>query len=438
MHLPRLQGPLPGPCAKQIIARDQKVVSPSYTRGYPLVARRGEGAIVEDVDGNRFLDFSAGIAVVATGHCHPRVVAAIQQQAARLIHMSGTDFYYEELVSLAERLAALSPGDAPRRVSFGNSGAEAVEGAIKLARYHTGRDKFIAFLGAFHGRTLGALSLTARKTSQRKGFSPLVPGVIHTPYPYCYRCPFGKQADTCAVECVKHIEETLFRTIVPPEEVAAIVVEPVQGEGGYIVPPQKFFDELRRVAERFGILLVLDEVQSGVGRTGRIWAAEHFAVTPDIFAVAKGIASGLPLGATVARAEIMNWTPGAHASTFGGNPVACAAALVTLELVEQELADNAAAMGKYLMDRMREWPRKFPCVGDVRGLGLMLGIELVRDQTTKEKAPELRDQVVQRAFEQGLLVLGAGDNTIRLSPPLIITREQCDAALGILEQCLQT
>jgi 4-aminobutyrate aminotransferase len=436
--LPVLQGPVPGPRALEIIARDAECVSPSYTRCYPLVVRRGEGAIVEDVDGNRFLDFNAGIAVVATGHCHPRVVAAVQEQAARLIHMSGTDFYYPEMVALAERLGALSPGGVARRVSFGNSGAEAVEGAIKLARYHSGRDKFIAFLGGFHGRTMGALSLTARKAAQRQGFGPLVPGVVHTPYPYCYRCPFGKQPDSCAVECVKFIEDTLFKTIAPPDEVAAIVIEPVQGEGGYIVPPRKFFDELRRVAERFGILLVLDEVQSGVGRTGRMWAAEHFDVTPDIYAVAKGIASGMPLGATVARAEMMNWPPGAHASTFGGNPVSCAAALVTLELLEQELLANAAAMGGYLMDRMREWPARFAQVGEVRGLGLMLGIELVRDRATKEKAPDVRDRVLQRAFERGLLVLGAGDSTIRLSPPMVITRAQCDWALDVLEECLRT
>jgi 4-aminobutyrate aminotransferase len=285
---------------------------------------------------------------------------------------------------------------------------------------------------------MGALSLTARKAAQRQGFGPLVPGVVHTPYPYCYRCPFGKQPDSCAVECVKFIEDTLFKTIAPPDEVAAIVIEPVQGEGGYIVPPRKFFDELRRVAERFGILLVLDEVQSGVGRTGRMWAAEHFDVTPDIYAVAKGIASGMPLGATVARAEMMNWPPGAHASTFGGNPVSCAAALVTLELLEQELLANAAAMGGYLMDRMREWPARFAQVGEVRGLGLMLGIELVRDRATKEKAPDVRDRVLQRAFERGLLVLGAGDSTIRLSPPLVITRAQCDWALDVLEECLRT
>jgi 4-aminobutyrate aminotransferase len=435
--LPVLHTPLPGLRAQEIIARDAKFVSPSYTRCYPLVARRGEGAIVEDVDGNRFLDFNAGIAVVSTGHCHPRVVEAIRAQAARLIHMSGTDFYYEEMAALAERLSDLAPGGVARRVSFGNSGAEAIEGAIKLARYHSGRDKFIAFLGGFHGRTLGALSLTARKATQRKGFGPLVPGVVHALYPYCYRCPFGKEPETCAVECAKYIEETLFRTIAPPEEVAAIVLEPVQGEAGYIVPPRKFFDELRRIAERFGILLILDEVQSGAGRTGRMWAAEHFAVTPDIFAVAKGIASGLPLGATVARAEIMDWKPGAHASTFGGNPVACAAALVTLELLEQELVDRAAQMGAYLMDRLRQWPARFPVVGDVRGLGLMIGIELVRDQESKEPAPEVRDRVLWSAFERGLLVLGAGDSTIRLSPPLVVSRDQCDFAMDVLEECLK-
>ena len=435
--LPSLIGPVPGPRARAVIERDQAVVSPSYTRCYPLVAARGEGCIVEDVDGNRFLDFNAGIAVVATGHCHPRVVAAIQSQAARLIHMSGTDFFYEEMVALAEKLSEIAPGGAARRVSFGNSGAEAIEGCLKLARYATGRDKIIAFLGSFHGRTMGALSLTARKAVQRAGFGPFMPGVVHAPYPYCYRCPYGKQPDSCAVECVSHIENTLLKTIAPAPETAAIVVEPVQGEGGYIVPPKKFFDELARVAEQNGILLVFDEVQSGMGRTGKMWAAEHFEAVPDIFAVAKGIASGLPLGATVARAELMNWPPGAHASTFGGNPVACAAALVTIALLEEELLQNAKRMGDYLRDRMHDWPARFPVVGEVRGLGLMIGIELVHDQQTKEKAPDLRDQVVGRAFERGLLVLGAGDNTLRLSPPLVVTRDQCDFAIETLEQCLQ-
>jgi len=434
--LPIINGPLPGPRARAVIERDGRVVSPSYTRCYPLVAERGEGALVEDVDGNRFLDFNAGIAVVATGHCHPRVVKAVQEQAARLMHMSGTDFYYEEMVALAEKLAEIAPGDMARRVSFGNSGAEAIEGSIKLARWSTKRDKIIAFYGSFHGRTLGALSLTARKAVQRAGFGPLIPGVVHAPYPNCYRCPFGQKPESCAVECVGFIENTLLKTVAPPEETAAIVVEPVQGEGGYIVPPRIFFDELARVASQHGILLIFDEVQSGMGRTGRMWAADHFDAVPDIIAVAKGIASGLPLGATVARADLMTWPPGAHASTFGGNPVACAAALATIALLEEELISNAARMGAYLMDRMREWPHRFAQVGDVRGLGLMIGIELVRDRETREKAPQLRDRVVQMAFERGLLVLGAGDNSLRLCPPLVVTREQCAFALETLEECL--
>jgi 4-aminobutyrate aminotransferase len=434
--LPEIRGPLPGPRARAIIERDAKVISPSYTRSYPLVAERGEGAMVIDADGNRFLDMSAGIAVVATGHCHPRVVAAIRSQAEKLIHMSGTDFYYENMVRLAEKLAALAPGGLARRVFFTNSGTESVEAAMKLARYHTGRDKFIAFLGAFHGRTLGALSLTASKSVQRKGFGPLTPGVSHIPYAYCYRCAYNKQPETCAVECVKVVEDQLLKTILPAEEVAAIVVEPVQGEGGYVVPPMKFFNELRGVAAKHGMLLIADEVQSGMGRTGRMFASEHFDFTPDILTLAKGIASGLPLGAMVARAEIMDWKPGAHASTFGGNPVAVEAALATIELLEESLVEHAARMGEYMMARLREWPRKFACVGDVRGLGLMIGIELVKDRATRERNPELRDKIVQAAFQQGVLVLGAGPNTIRLSPPLVITKEQADFAMDVLEAAL--
>lgn len=435
---PEIRTALPGPRAQAVIERDSRVLSPSYTRCYPLVAERGEGAIVEDVDGNRFLDMNAGIAVVATGHCHPRVVAAIQEQAAKLIHMSGTDFYYENMVRLAEKLAELAPGTMPRRVYFGNSGAEAVEAAMKMARYHTGRDRFIAFFGGFHGRTMGALSLTGSKVIQRKGFGPLVPGVSHVPYAYCYRCAYGKSPDTCAVECVKVLEDQLFKTVVPAEDVAAVVLEPVQGEGGYVVPPQKFFDELQAVARRHGILIIADEVQAGMGRTGKMWASEHFGLVPDIMTVAKGIASGMPLSATVARADVMNWTPGAHASTFGGNPVSVAAALATVELLEQELLDNAANVGARMMQRLRTWPSRYRMVGDVRGLGLMLGIEIVKDRESREMAPEWRDRLEQMAFERGVLVLGAGKSSIRLSPPLIITAEQADAALDILEDCLDT
>jgi 4-aminobutyrate aminotransferase len=435
--LPSLVTPLPGPKARRVIERDSAVLSPSFTRSYPLVVERGEGALVEDVDGNRFLDCAAGIAVVATGHCHPRIVEAIQQQAARLIHMSGTDFYYENMVELAERLAALAPGGVPRRVYFGNSGTEAIEAAIKMARYHTGRAQFVAFLGAFHGRTMGSLALTASKSVQKKGFFPLMPGVHHVPYAYCYRCAYDKTPDACAVECAKAIEDQLFRSVLPPQEVAAIVVEPVQGEGGYIVPPKKFFDELRRIADQHGILLIFDEVQTGMGRTGKTFAAEHFDAVPDILALAKGIASGMPLSATVARAELMQWKPGAHASTFGGNPVSVAAAIVTLELLERELVENAARVGADMKARLDEFPRKFSTIGDVRGLGLMIGIELVRDRGTKERAPELRDRLVQMCFERGVLLLGAGPNSIRICPPLVITRDQADFAVDTIADCMQ-
>jgi len=396
---------------------------------------------VEDPDGNRFLDFAAGIAVVSTGHCHPKVVKAIQEQAAKLIHMSGTDFYYENMVQLAEKLAklaaAMGAGRGPQRVYFGNSGTEAIEAAIKLARYHSGRGQFVAFVGAFHGRTMGSLALTASKSVQKKGFFPVMPGAHHMPYAYCYRCAYGKTPDSCGVECVKAIESELFRTTVPAEEVAAIFVEPVQGEGGYVVPPRKFFDELRRLADRHGILVVADEVQSGMGRTGKMFASQHFGLEPDIIALAKGIASGMPLGAMVARAELMDWKPGAHASTFGGNPVAVAASLATIELLEQELVDNASFIGAHLMVRLRDLPQRFPIVGDVRGLGLMIGIELVRDQKTKERAPDLRDKLVQMCFERGLLVLGAGPNTIRLCPPLVINKDQADFAAQTIEDCLR-
>ncbi|MBI3667307.1 MAG: acetyl ornithine aminotransferase family protein [Acidobacteria bacterium] len=432
-RFPMLSTPLPGPNARRILALDEQYVSPSYTRAYPLVVKRGQGAIVEDVDGNRFLDCSAGIAVVATGHCHPRVVEAIQKQAAELIHMSGTDFYYEGMARLARKLAEIAPGDAPKKVYFGNSGTEAVEAAMKLARYHTGRDKFIAFLGAFHGRTMGALSLTASKPVQRHKFGPLVPGVYHVPYAYCYRCPYGLTPDACAVECATVIERDLFRTILPSKEVAAIVVEPIQGEGGYIVPPPKFLEELRRIADRHGIALVFDEVQCGVGRTGKMWACQHAGVAPDILVTAKGIASGMPLGVTIASADFMSWGPGSHASTFGGNPVSIAAALATIELLEEGLVENAARIGRRMLDRLAEWPRRFPVVGDVRGMGLMIGIEFVTDQQSKQQAPALRDRAVQGAFERGLLVLGCGENVLRLMPPLNLDADQADCALDILE-----
>ncbi len=436
--LPHISTPLPGPEAQKILALDEQYVSPSYTRDYPLVAKRGEGAIVEDVDGNLFLDFAAGIAVVSTGHCHPDVVRVIQKQAATLIHMSGTDFYYPLLAQLAEKMAQIAPGKFPKRVAFGNSGTEAMEAALKIARYHTKRHRFIAFLGAFHGRTFGSLSLTASKAVQRRGFGPLLSGVVHVPYANPYRCPQGHRAPDCVCDCVCSdlIERQLFKTAVPPEDVAAIVVEPIQGEGGYVVPPPAFLDNLRRLADKYGILLIFDEVQCGMGRTGKMWACDHAGVAPDIIITAKGIASGLPLGVTVARADLMDWGPGAHASTFGGNPIACAAALETIRLLEEKYIANAARQGEYLMGRLVDWPHKHRLVGQVRGRGLMIGIELVKNQETREPNPEARNRVVERAFEHGLLILGCGESTIRLMPPLIIDREQADCAVEILDRCI--
>ncbi len=434
--LPRLVTPLPGPAAKEVLQLDGKYVSPSYTRSYPLVAKTGRGALVEDVDGNVFLDFAAGIAVVSTGHCHPEVVAAIQKQAAELIHMSGTDFYYPSLVELAQRLCAITPGQQPKRVYFGNSGTEAIEAAIKLARYHTKREKLIAFYGCFHGRTMGSLSLTASKAVQRKGFGTLLAGVFHVPYPYCYRCPYGLRPESCCTECAAVLERELFKKIVDPEEVAAIIVEPIQGEGGYVPAPPEFLQELQRICRKYGILLVSDEVQCGMGRTGKWWAGDHAGLEPDILCTAKGVASGMPLGATIARADVMDWTPGAHASTFGGNPVCIAAALATIGLIERTYMENARRMGEFLFSRMANWCERHKIVGDIRGKGLMIGIEIVRDQKTKEKAHDLRDRLVQMAFAKGLLVLGAGENTVRLSPPLVIDEEQADFAVRTLDACL--
>jgi 4-aminobutyrate aminotransferase len=443
MSTKTLEGPkiitaLPGPEAKRIIDGDHRYVSPSYTRSYPLVAKQGRGIVVTDVDGNEFFDFSAGIAVTSTGHCHPAVVAAIQKQAAELIHMSGTDFYYESLVTLAERLSKIAPMPGPHKCYYGNSGAEAVECALKLARYHTKRQNVIAFLGAFHGRTMGALSLTASKPQQKRRFGPMVPGVTHIRYPDVYRGADGPQdADDFALSCARYIEEKLFKTILAPEEVAAIFVEPVQGEGGYVVAPTVFMQELRRICDRHGILLVADEVQSGVGRTGKWWAIEHTGVQPDIVCCAKGIASGMPLGVTISKAEIMDWVPGSHASTFGGNPVSIAAALATLDVIEKEnLLGNSTQVGAHILKRLSAWPKRHKIVGDVRGRGLMIGVEIVKDQQTKEPAAEERDQIVELAFERGVLLLGCGPSTIRIAPGLVVTKEEADVAIDVLDECV--
>ncbi len=436
---PKIKTTLPGPNAKRIVAADDKYLSPSYTRSYPLVADHGRGIVITDVDGNEFFDFSAGIAVTSTGHCHPDVVAAIQKQAAKLIHMSGTDFYYESMVKLSERLSKIAPMQGPHRVYFGNSGTEAVEAALKLARYHTRRQQVIAFFGAFHGRTMGSLSLTASKPQQKRRFAPLVPGVTHVRYPDVYRgCSGGPQnAEAFALGCARFIEEKLFKTTLAPEEVAAIFVEPIQGEGGYVVAPTVFMQELRRICDKYGILLVADEVQSGIGRTGKWWAIQHTEVEPDIVCSAKGIASGMPLGVMMSRADIMDWVPGSHASTFGGNPVCIAAAMATLDVIEREgLLENSRKVGEHMLKRMADWPQKHRMVGDVRGRGLMVGVEIVKNQETKEYGAEERDRIVDLAFERGVLFLGCGPSTVRIAPALVVTKEEADVAMDVLEECI--
>jgi len=435
MRAPDLKTPLPGPKARAIIERDRKYTSPSYTRAYPFVMARGEGAVVEDVDGNRFLDCAAGIAVSTTGYAHPEVVQAIVEQAGRFLHMSATDFYYETEVRLAEEMASIAPFEGEARSFFGNSGAEAVEASIKLARYATGRQYLIAFFGAFHGRTIGAMSLTASKVVQRRSFSPVMPGVVHSPYAYCYRCPMNLKVASCKAECAGHIEEELFLHLVAPDEVAAIIVEPIQGEGGYIVPPAKFMERLHEITKKHSILLVADEVQSGMGRTGRMFAIEHFGVEPDVVVTAKGVASGMPLGVATSRADLMQWVPGSHGSTFGGNPVSCAAALATIKLLKETLMANAVSVGGHLMAGLQEMAARHPIIGDVRGKGLMIGVELVRDRETKERATEERDALVEEAFRRGLITLGAGHSSIRIAPPLVMSRAEADIVLTILDEC---
>ena len=433
MDAPEIKTPLPGPNAKALIDRDRKFVSPSYTRDYPFVIAHGQGAIVEDVDGNRFLDCAAGIAVNSTGVSHPEVVKAICEQAQKFIHMSGTDFYYEPQVRLAEELARIAPIDGDVRTFFANSGTEATEAAIKLARYHTKRPGIIAFLGAFHGRSLGSLSLTASKAIQRRGFGPFVPGVYHAPYPDPYR---ASSPEAAATQSLSFIEDQLFTHLVAPDEIAAVVVEPIQGEGGYIVPPPDFLHGLRELTRKHGILLVVDEVQSGMGRTGRMFASDHLGLRADIVTIAKGIASGLPLGVACARAEIMSWPPGAHASTFGGNPVACAAANATIRLLQGGLIANAAAVGDHLFAGLQALKDKHSLIGDVRGRGLMIGIELVKDRQTKARATDERNALVQAVFQRGVLILGAGRNAIRLAPPLVLTKTQADSVLRVLDDAL--
>ncbi|MCF6157869.1 MAG: acetyl ornithine aminotransferase family protein [wastewater metagenome] len=436
-NYPYIRTGLPGPQAIQYIEKEKKFISPSLTKGYPLVVKSAKGMTVEDVDGNIFLDFTAGIAVCSTGHNHNQIISSITDQANTLIHMSGADFYNPLQILLAEKLSAICPGPGTKKTFFGNSGAESVEAAFKLARYHTKRNVVIAFYNAFHGRTMGALSLTASKLNHRKRFLPLIPEVIHVPYAYCYRCHYNLTPDNCNAACVAWIREELFKTKVPPEDVAAIFVEIVQGEGGYIVPPREFHAALYQLTRDYNILYVADEVQSGMGRTGKMFACEHFGVVPDIITIAKGIASGLPLSATVASEEIMDWVSGSHASTFGGNPISCHAALTTIQLLEDGLVENAARQGAYILNQLKRLEHTYPVIGDVRGLGLMLAVEIVKDKGTKEFAPEERDRIIQKAFSKGLLLLGCGRSAIRFCPPLILSRNDADIALSIFEICLK-
>jgi 4-aminobutyrate aminotransferase len=431
-----LKHPIPGPVGTAFVKRDDDAISPSYTRSYPFVIDHGQGSLVWDVDGNEYIDFTAGIAVTSTGHSHPEVVQAIKDQAEKFIHMSGTDFYYPVQIELAEKLNSLMPGDEPKQTFFTNSGAESIEAAFKLGRYTTGRPRMIAFIGGFHGRTMGAMSLSASKFVHRQGFAPLVPGVTHVPYGYCYRCDYNLEYPKCDVHCVKYIEKTLFKRFIPADEVAAIFVEPIQGEGGYVVPPPLFHARLRELTDKYGILLVDDEIQAGMGRTGKMFAIEHWGVVPDIVTIAKGIASGMPLGAMVAKKRLMTWPSGAHANTFGGNPVACAAALVTLRLIENGMMQNAERMGEHFMERLKSMQAKHPTMGDVRGKGLMVGVELVKDKTGKEPATELRDAVVQHCFEGGLLMLGCGISSVRFVPALNVPADLVDQGLEIFEHVL--
>jgi 4-aminobutyrate aminotransferase len=427
----------PGPKASALVQRDTQYVSPSYKRFYPLVVESAHDCIVRDVDGNEYIDLNSGVACMNVGHSHPKVVAAIKAQTERFLHYSNTDFYYREVIDLAEKLSSITPGASAKKVYFGNSGTEAIEAAVKLARWHTRKPQFLAFTGGFHGRTMGALSFTASKPSQRSRYFPLVPGVTPVPYAYCYRCAFKQTYPECGLWCVDYIEEQVLQKYLPPEEVAALLVEPIQGEGGYVVPPPEYFPKLKKLADKHNMLFMVDEVQSGMARTGKWFGIEHWNVEPDVVCTSKALASGLPIGATIADAKVMDWTPGAHASTFGGNPVSCAAALAVLEVIQEErLMENAAKQGAYALKRLEELKERSSVVGDVRGKGLMIGVELVEDKTTREPAPQLTSEVIQRAWKRGVAIITCGASTLRIAPPLTITQELLDAALDIVEKAI--
>jgi 4-aminobutyrate aminotransferase len=434
---PKIQGKLPGPKAAKLLRLDHKYISPSYTRSYPAVIESGEGCWVWDVDGNKFLDFNAGIAVCSTGHCHPAVVDAISKQARKLIHMSGTDYYYPQQIELAEKLVEITPGDGKKRVFFCNSGAEAVEAAAKLARHMQKRPYFIAFFGAFHGRTMGALSLTASKSIQKSQFGPFLSGVFHVPYAYCYRCTYNCEYPSCDFRCLKYIEDTVMRTVAPPEEIAAILVEPIQGEGGYVVPPPGYHQRLREMCDKYGILMIADEVQSGMGRSGKMFALEHWDTEADIYCLAKGMGSGMPIGAIVARETLMRWKPGTHASTFGGNPVCAAASLATIKLLQDGLVENSRKMGEVFIKRLETMQSKYECIGDVRGKGLMVGAEIVENSISKEPSPQKRNAMLVKAFELGLILQGCGPNSVRFAPPLTVNEDEISVGMDIFEEAVK-
>jgi 4-aminobutyrate aminotransferase len=424
----------PGPKARDLIKKDEKFISPSYGRFYPLVVESGKGCIVKDVDGNEFIDFNSGLVCMSVGHNHPKVVAAIKNQCDRFLHYSNTDFFYREVVDLAEKLAQITPGGPEKKVYFGNSGAEAIEAAVKLAKWHSRRQLFIGFTGAFHGRTIGALSFTASKPTQKRYFFPLMPGVTHVPYAYCYRCAYKLTYPECHYWCVDFIDEQVLQKYVPPEDTAAILFESIQGEGGYVVPPPEYFQRIKKLADKYGLLLIDDEVQSGMGRTGKWFAIEHWGVEPDIMCTAKALASGLPLGATIAKAKIMDWVPGSHASTFGGNPLSCVAASAVIDVVKEEkLLENANKQGAYIVKRLGELKEQCEIVGDVRGKGLMIGMEIVEDKESKKPAPQKVTEIMMRSWKRGINVISCGASTIRIAPPLIITRDLVDSALEIIE-----
>jgi len=428
----------PGPKANELVKKDERFISPSYVRFYPLVVESGRGCIVRDVDGNEYIDFNSGLACLNVGHNHPKVIEAIKKQCDRFLHYSNTDFYYNEVITLAEKLVEITPGNFEKKVYFGNSGTEAVEAAIKLAKWHTRKQLFIGFINAFHGRTIGSLSLTASKPAQRRYFFPLMPGVNHVPYPYCYRCPFKQTYPDCHYWCVDFIDEFVLQKYAPPEDVAAIVFEPIQGEGGYIVPPPEYFQRLKKLADKYGILLIDDEVQSGMGRTGKWFAIEHWNVEPDILCSAKALASGLPLGATIAKAKIMDWVGGSHASTFGGNPLSCVAAIAVIGVIKEErLLENATKQGTHIMKRLEELKEESEIVGDVRGKGLMIGVEFVEDKDSKKPAPQKANEIMMRSWKRGVAVITCGISTLRIMPPLNITRELVDAGLEIIEDVVK-